>query len=83
MVIVGLALLAGVAYVVSLHRHPYVTCRSCGGSGRHHGWMFPRAYRACGRCGGSPRRRLGTVLFGIAPPSGAGGARRRLSGSRR
>src|SRR5262249_47127610 len=69
----GGLLFAGVAFVlywISLQRHPFRTCRACGGTGRRHGAMFWWSHRACTACGGSPRhRRWGVQLFHNNPAS--------------
>jgi DnaJ-class molecular chaperone len=59
--VTGAALLAliaiggGVAYYISLRRHPYTPCRRCEGSGRNSGSSRIR-FGTCGKCGGSGRR---------------------------
>lgn len=45
----------GLAYSVSVRRHPYRPCRTCGESGKHRGKVFTRSFRACGQCGGTGR----------------------------
>lgn len=52
------------AYLISLHLHPFRVCRTCGGTGRQAGAMFPWSHRQCLRCGGQTRhRRWGVQLF--------------------
>ncbi len=84
-----LLIIAVVAYLISLRRHPLGRdCRRCGGSGEHRGFIFRYATRACTRCGGRPRRaRLGIrVLHGSGPvwgesePAKAAAARARNHG---
>ncbi len=57
----GLAWL--VIYVISLWIHPFISCRTCSGTGRQGGSLFGYAHRQCGSCGGQGRhRRLGTTF---------------------
>ena len=49
------ALIYGIAYAISIRRHPYMACRRCGGTGKHHSSWFANAFRACDRCGGAGR----------------------------
>lgn len=57
-------------WVFSCWRHPTRPCRLCHGTGRHKGWIFGYADRACLRCGGTPRfRRLGSRIFGFSEQS--------------
>jgi hypothetical protein len=51
-------------YWISLRLHPFTTCRTCGGTGRHRGLFAGNSSRACGNCGGSSRvLRLGVRMF--------------------
>ena len=62
-VLLALVLWVG-GYLISLRVHPYTRCRRCGGDGKHHGRLYPRAFRACPGCRGTGRRpRLGVRLF--------------------
>jgi hypothetical protein len=55
------AVVFGVIYWGSLHLHPLTSCRECGGSGRHHGAVYHRAFRPCRKCRGTGRKlRYGT-----------------------
>ena len=72
------AILGGIAvaviYLISLRIHPFMTCRSCGGSGRRSGKVFGYTHRQCLSCGGQGRhRRLGTTVFHRGAPSGLSG----------
>ena len=59
-----LILVCGFGYWASLHLHPSVRCRTCKGTGRHHGTVFTYASRACLACKGASRvARLGVRLF--------------------
>lgn len=57
----GIAAVTGAAwaliYLLSLAIHPFMTCRSCAGSGRRHGAFFTGAHRQCMACGGQGRHR--------------------------
>lgn len=56
---------SGVAYVASLFLHPSRPCWTCGGKGRHSGYLWDYASRACTSCGGSGRKtRFGVRLTG-------------------
>lgn len=84
----GLLFAAGgfLCYWLSLHRHPFRTCRRCGGTGRHQGLMFPWSFRACTNCGGQSRhRRWGVQLFHSSPDTKQTWAERRAkeAGGRR
>jgi hypothetical protein len=58
------AVVAALAYYFSLHLHPDRDCRTCGGSGRHRGWLFSWTRRQCTDCAGQGRhRRLGNVIL--------------------
>lgn len=77
---------AFLSYWVSIHRHPFRTCRACGGTGRHRGAMFPWSFRACTVCGGQSRhRRWGVQLFHSSPATKQTWAERRAkeAGDRR
>jgi hypothetical protein len=55
---------AAVVYYFSLHLHPDRDCRTCGGTGRHRGWVFLWTRRQCRDCAGQGRhRRLGNVIL--------------------
>jgi hypothetical protein len=58
-----------VFYRISLARHPFKVCRSCGGTGRTTGTMFFWSHRQCTNCGGQSRhRRFGTQrIYGDNP----------------
>jgi hypothetical protein len=59
-----IAVVAAVAYYVSLHLHPDRDCRTCGGTGRHRGWLFLWTRRQCRDCAGQGRhRRLGNIVL--------------------
>jgi DnaJ-class molecular chaperone len=59
-----IVIVAGLGYLTSLHVHPYTSCRTCRGAGRHRGMIYGHATRACGHCGGAGRvQRLGVRLF--------------------
>ena len=61
-----------VIYLISLRIHPFMTCRSCGGSGRRSGKVFGYTHRQCLSCGGQGRhRRLGTTVFHRGAPTWA------------
>jgi len=69
-VIGGIAV--AVIYLISLRIHPFMTCRSCGGTGRRAGKVFGYAHRQCMSCGGQGRhRRLGTTVFHRGSPTWA------------
>ncbi len=56
--------IVAVGYYVSLHLHPDEFCRTCGGTGRHSGWLFLWSRRQCPTCAGQGRnRRLGNVIL--------------------
>ena len=60
----GLAAVAAGAYYVSLHLHPDEFCRTCGGTGRHRGWLFLWTRRQCPGCAGQGRnRRMGNIIL--------------------
>lgn len=46
-----------VLYGWSCLRHPYKSCNTCKGKGRHFSGVFKGAYRPCHGCSGSGRRR--------------------------
>jgi hypothetical protein len=59
-----IAVVAAVVYYLSLHFHPDRDCRTCGGTGRHRGWVFLWTRRQCRECAGQGRhRRLGNVIL--------------------
>jgi hypothetical protein len=59
-----IAIIAAVVYYISLHLHPDRDCRTCGGTGRHRGWVFLWTRRQCTDCAGQGRhRRLGNVIL--------------------
>jgi hypothetical protein len=59
-----LCALSAAAYVVSLHRHPWVPCRWCKG-GRTTDTVWTRAFGDCPHCGGRGRKyRLGVRMLG-------------------
>lgn len=47
----------GTGYIWSCIRHPYKSCNTCKGKGRHFSGIFNGAYRPCHGCSGSGRRR--------------------------
>ncbi|GII05460.1 hypothetical protein [Planobispora takensis] len=55
LVLISLAALYGAGYAISLRLHPYKACRRCRGSGKHRGWFFTDAFRACDACSGTGR----------------------------
>jgi hypothetical protein len=66
-------LIAGVALVVvgvsSARLNPWTSHGRCNGTGRHRSWLFPWAFRRCGRC------TSGRVLRPSARLMGSGAAR--------
>jgi hypothetical protein len=60
----GFGVILAIGYYVSLHLHPDEFCRTCGGTGRHSGWLFLWSRRQCPSCAGQGRnRRLGNVIL--------------------
>jgi hypothetical protein len=66
--IVGLilaAVLLLIGYMVSIRRHPRIAHRSCGGTGRSHGWLYTWTHHRCQGCSGSGRAiRYGAARWG-------------------
>jgi hypothetical protein len=59
-----IAAIVAVVYYVSLHVHPDRDCQTCGGTGRHRGYVFLWTRRQCRDCAGAGRhRRLGNVIL--------------------
>jgi hypothetical protein len=59
-----IAVIAAVIYYFSLHLHPDRDCRTCGGTGRHRGYVFLWTRRQCRDCAGQGRhRRLGNIIL--------------------
>lgn len=57
----GLLLVAGVS---STRLSPWTSHGRCGGTGRHRSWLFPWAFRRCGRCSSGRVLRPGARLTG-------------------
>jgi DnaJ-class molecular chaperone len=53
-----------IGYLISIQLHPHRSCRACGGTGRHSGYVYGFANRPCGSCGSAGRhRRWGAQFF--------------------
>ena len=62
--VLGLFVVVGGVYFVSLLLNPMVTCRKCHGKPRPRGWLFSYAQHFCPRCEGTGlQARLGRKIL--------------------
>ena len=60
LILAAAAVLAVVAYAVSLRLHPWAPCRKCDGGGKSRDAVWKKAHGTCRACGGRGRHpRLG------------------------